>query len=297
MIADVVVVVLAVCAGAVALVVALGLTTWAQRDRVVRGAAAENATAEADLADGDPENDGTPNDGTQTDGAPDGGARNGGARNDRAQNGGTRNGRTQNDRIRNDGEDDGERVPSAADLRGQAEELAAHATAAAGRAERAMADVDTARAEYDAAEAHRDTVEAEYDAARLAYAEALRAVRAGQPEPPTPEQRERRHEVESAALAAYRRGELSIDELRAVFARAGDRDPDREALAQEAERLAARESEVRRGYDIAVAAARVAGERLHVAEVAATACTQEAVDAAIEAQVAADELGRDAERR
>jgi hypothetical protein len=265
-ISDVVVVILALCAGGIALPAALVLIVWAQDDRVVRGAG-------GDLTESGP------TDGVFTDGVFTGSALTGSVP------------------VDSGAEDEDGPALSAADLREQADELAAHATAAAGRAERATAEVDTARAERDAAEAHRDTVEAEYDAARLAYAEALRAARAGQPEPPTPEQRERRHEVESAALAAYRRGKLSIEELRAVFARTGDRDPDREALAQEAERLAARESEVRRGYDIAVAAARVAGERLHVAEVAATACTQEAVDAAIEAQVAADEVDREAERR
>jgi hypothetical protein len=49
---------------------------------------------------------------------------------------------------------------------------------------------------------------------------------------------------------------------------------------------------VRRAYDIAVAQVRVASERMHVAEVAAAATTQEAVDAAVEAQVAGDEAAR-----
>jgi hypothetical protein len=152
--------------------------------------------------------------------------------------------------------------------------------------------VEAARLAYDEAEAHRDGVEQRYDAAQRAYAGALRAVRDNQPAPPTAEQRLRRHEVDSAALAAYRRGELSVDELRAVFDRTGDRSAGQEALEQEAQRLGAREGELRRGYDIAVAAARVAGERLHVAEVAAEACAQEAVDAAVEAQLAAEALER-----
>src|SRR6201999_390173 len=107
--------------------------------------------------------------------------------------------------------------------------------------------------------------------------------------PHTAEDQHRAHEVSSAALAAYRRGELTVDELRAVFARAGDWDPEQEKREREAERLAAYEGSVRRAYDIAVAAVRVASERLHVAEVAAAATTQEAVDAAVEAQLAADQ--------
>jgi hypothetical protein len=174
----------------------------------------------------------------------------------------------------------------------QADELAAHAEHATRRAETAAAAVETVRERYAEAERRRAAIEADYDAAQARYAEALHALRAGRREPPTPDQRSRAHEVSSAALAAYRRGELSVDELRAVFARAGDWDPEQEAREREAERLAAHVGSVRRAYDIAVADVRLAGERLHVAEVAAEATTQEAVDAAVEAQVAADEAGR-----
>jgi len=183
-------------------------------------------------------------------------------------------------------------APDPAVLVAQADELAAHAEHATQRAETATADVDTARQRYAEAERRRGELETEYDAAQARYAEALRVMRAGRREPPTPEQRDRSHEVSSAALAAYRRGELTVDELRTVFARAGEWDPEQEAREREAERLAAGVGSVRRAYDIAVANARVARERLHVAEVAAEATTQEAVDAAVEAQVAADEAGR-----
>jgi hypothetical protein len=187
--------------------------------------------------------------------------------------------------------------PDPVALRAEADELAAHAERAAQRAERATAAVEAARRRHAGAEERRAAIEADFDAARAAYAEALRAVQAGRARPPTPEQRDRTHEVSSAALAAYRRGELSVDELRAVFARAGDWDPAQEARERDAERLAAYEGSVRRAYDIAVAQVRVASERLHVAEVAAAATTQEAVDAAVEAQVAADEAGRYRRRR
>jgi hypothetical protein len=185
--------------------------------------------------------------------------------------------------------------PSA--IAAQADELAAHADRAAQRAERAAAAVETGRQEYAEAEERRAAIEADYDAAQAAYAEALRVVQAGRSRPQTAEEQHRAHEVSSAALAAYRRGELSVDQLRAVFARAGDWDPAQEAREREAERLAAYEGSVRRAYDIALAVARVASERLHVAEVAAVATTQEAVDAAIEAQVAADEADRYRRRR
>jgi chromosome segregation ATPase len=174
----------------------------------------------------------------------------------------------------------------------QADELAAHAEHATLQAETATAAVEPVRERYAEAEQRRAAIEAEYDAAQARYAEALRDLRAGRKDPPSPEQRDRAHEVSSAALAAYRRGELSVDDLRVVFARAGDWDPEQEAREREAERLAADVGSLRRAYDIAVADVRLAAERLHVAEVAAEATTQEAVDAAVEAQVAADAAGR-----
>ena len=187
--------------------------------------------------------------------------------------------------------------PDPALIVAQADELAAHAELAAQRAERAAAAVEAARQRYAEAEERRSAIEADYDAAQAQYAEALRVMQAGRSRPPTAEDQHRTHEVSSAALAAYRRGELSVDQLRTVFARAGDWDPAQEAREREAERLAAYEGQVRRAYDIALAAVRVASERLHVAEVAAAATTQEAVDAAMEAQVAEDTAGRYRRRR
>ena len=182
-------------------------------------------------------------------------------------------------------------------IEAQAAEFGAHAELSAVRAERAAAAAGEARRQYAEAEKHRAAVEAEYDAAQARYAAALRAVQAGRTGPPTAEEQRRTHEVSSAALAAFRRGELSADQLRAVFARAGDWDPEQEAREREAERLAAEEGTVRRTYDAALAAVRVAAERLHIAEVAAAATTQEAIDAAVEAQLAADEAGRYQRRR
>jgi hypothetical protein len=182
-------------------------------------------------------------------------------------------------------------------LLAQADELATHAELAAGRAERAMAAFEEARHRYAAAERRRAAIEADYDTAQSAYAEALRAVQAGRATPHSDEDLHRAHEVSSAALAAYRRGELTVEELRAVFARASGRDPAQEERERQAERLAAQEGSVRRAYDIALSDVRVASKRLHVAEVAAAATTQEAVDAAVEAQLAADEADRYRRRR
>src|SRR6266545_3059635 len=145
-----------------------------------------------------------------------------------------------------------------------AKELSAHADSAA------LAD----------AEAVRTRAEAAYDAARAAYAEVLRSARAAAPDPQA-EARER--EVSRAALDAYHRGELSVEALHAVFGHA-DPSPERARREREADRLTLAESQARRAFQRAVAAARVAREELHVVEVAEAAVRQEAADAAVEAE-------------
>jgi hypothetical protein len=174
------------------------------------------------------------------------------------------------------------------DARAEAGELARYATDAAARAERATIEAEAARERYAAAEAERARIEAEYDAARDAYAQALRAVQAGRAGAPTPDEEQRDRQVTKAALAAYRRKELSVDQLRSVFSRSGQWDPAQLDREREAERRSVEESRVRRAYDRAVAGVIRASDGLHVAEVAATAYTQEAVDAAVEAQLAAE---------
>ncbi len=161
-----------------------------------------------------------------------------------------------------------------------AKELSAHADSAAAQAARARAAVQAARAALADAEAVRTRAEAAYDAARAAYAEVLRSARAAAPDPQA-EARER--EVSRAALDAYHRGELSVEALHAVFGHA-DPSPERARREREADRLTLAESQARRAFQRAVAAARVAREELHVVEVAEAAVRQEAADAAVEAE-------------
>jgi hypothetical protein len=166
-----------------------------------------------------------------------------------------------------------------------AEELAAHADSAAAQAVRAHAAMQTALAVLNHAEAVRAKAEAEYDAARTAYADALSTARAGRHGEPDAQAQEREREVSRAALAAYRRGELSVEVLRTVFGRA-DPDPAQDGREREADRLALAEARARRAFEHAVVAARMAREDLHIAEVAEEASQQEAANAAHEAQEA-----------
>jgi len=184
-------------------------------------------------------------------------------------------------------------------LRARAQALAVHAEHAARLAAVAHDEAEQARQRYATSEADRSRAEVAYDAARLAYAGALREAQAGHVEP-TPDEEERQRVVNRAALAAYKRGELSAGQLRTVFSRSGDWDPEQEERGRTAERLALDEGRTRRAYDAAVTAERLARDAAHVAETAARARTQEAVDAAVEAQVAAetaDACGRKRFRR
>jgi hypothetical protein len=160
-----------------------------------------------------------------------------------------------------------------------ADELSAHARSAAAQADRARAALDAARVALSAAEAARSGAEAAYDAARAAHTDAVREVRVAPPDA-LAEARER--DVSRAALDAYRRGELPVEVLRTVFGHP-DPDPARDARERAADRLAMAESQARRAFQQAVAAARVAREELHVAEVGDAAVRREAADAAREA--------------
>jgi hypothetical protein len=166
-----------------------------------------------------------------------------------------------------------------------AQELAVHADSAVAQAARAYAALEMAQAALAGAEDVRARAEAEYDAARAAYAQALSAARAGRHGEPDAQAQAREREVSRAALAAYRRGELSVEVLRTVFGRA-DPNPQQDQREREADRLAMAEAQARRAFEHAVVAARVAREDLHIAEVAASASHQEAIAAAQDAQEA-----------
>ena len=161
-----------------------------------------------------------------------------------------------------------------------ADELSAHAHSAAAQADRARAALDAARVALSTAEIARSAADAAYDAARAAHAEAVRDLRVA---PPDARAEARERDVSRAALDAYRRGELPVEVLRTVFGQP-DPDPARDARERVADRLALAESQARRAFQQAVAAARVARDELHVAEVADAAVRREAADAAREAR-------------
>jgi hypothetical protein len=181
---------------------------------------------------------------------------------------------------------------SPAQLRSELDQLATHAAAVSQDA--ALADASAAAAWDRCAMAERAREQAwqVYDAAQRSFDEARRQALAGrgsdtndgtdQPAGTDDGQRQ----VSRAALAAYHRGELSVEQLRELFRRAGGWDPAQQEREQEAER---RESEwrgARRAYEHTAAVERAARQVAHVAEVAAQALAEEAADAAVDADEA-----------
>jgi hypothetical protein len=91
-------------------------------------------------------------------------------------------------------------------------------------------------------------------------------------------------ETTHAAFAAYRRGDISSEQLREVFSRAGGWTPEHDRLSRRSTELRAEEAEAIRARDAAVAAEHAAGERAHQAAMTARARDDEARNAAVDAR-------------
>jgi hypothetical protein len=152
-------------------------------------------------------------------------------------------------------------------------QLGAYALAAAERAARARAEADESMEAAARAEATRD------EAWRV-----LEAADAKQAPAPVPAGRAAVDPaVTQAAFAAFRRGDLTVEELRRVWAQQQDNDPETAQREREQRQRLAVSRAARHAYEQAAAAARLARERATVAEVAAEALAGEAVEAAREA--------------
>ncbi len=112
---------------------------------------------------------------------------------------------------------------------------------------------------------------------------------------------EMQRDISMAARAAYKRGDITVEELRAVWQTVEGWDQEREEREQELLRLRAEEKEAWRRYHVATHAERSARRAVELAEVAARALIEEATDAARRAEVAkimaADCAGKTRERR
>ncbi|MEJ3750765.1 hypothetical protein WEI85_47030 [Actinomycetes bacterium KLBMP 9797] len=181
--------------------------------------------------------------------------------------------------------------PDPRQLRADAEELTAHASNALAEADRAAAAAAEVRGRLAEAERIRDDAWAAQEAAARAYQEVWAEVLAGRAAAQTSgagpiTDAEHQRALSRAALTAYRNGDISVDQLRDVWWRAGDPDPELAERERTAFRYRQEECAARRGYDRAALAARQIEQEARVAEVAAQALADEAADAAVEADEA-----------
>jgi hypothetical protein len=218
------------------------------------------------------------------------------------------------------------RRPTPADLArlmAEVDALSIQAVSAGMTAAGAEVAVATARARCRAAEWARERAWYDYDTAHLAYVSALRAGAgsdevwptastsgvwpvliprgaeptaatvtsvAGSPSrPPVPgpgDEPDLRDDVARAALAAYRRGGISVEQLRRILRHSSGWNHLHARHEREVLLRRAAEREARRRYHAAAAAERSAYQAVDVATVAARAWADEAAEAAEEARLA-----------
>jgi hypothetical protein len=176
-------------------------------------------------------------------------------------------------------------------LRSEAGELVRQAAASAVAAKSAQAAVVEARSRAHAAQQAREAAWRVFDAAQQAYTAARSDNGTSPPAEVPAEPDEDNREVTKAALAAYRRGDISVEQLNAVFRQATGWDPDQETRAKEIEARRAAESRARRLYQAAAAAERSAHQAADIAAVAARALAEESVEVAAEAKAVREALG------
>jgi hypothetical protein len=187
-------------------------------------------------------------------------------------------------------------------LRAEAGDLIRQAAATAAAAKRAQSTVEEACATREAAQQAREAAWTAFDAAQRAYEEALREASALSAKEATRDiepaaladageaEDDDKRELSRAALAAFKRGDISVEDLGAVFRQASGWDPVRELQAREVELRRTAESRARRLYQAAAAAERSAVKAADVATVAAQALAEEAVEVAAEAREVREEL-------
>lgn len=175
-------------------------------------------------------------------------------------------------------------------LRVEAGELIRQAAATAAAAKRAQLEVVEAQARALAAQQAREVAWAAFDVAQKAYEEALNTAAAIDPAAATDAEEDDKREVSRAALAAFKRGDITVDALESVFKGASGWDELHELQAREIELRRSAESRARRLYDAATAAERVAVKAADVAVVAAQALAEEAAEVAEEAAELRDTL-------
>jgi hypothetical protein len=168
-------------------------------------------------------------------------------------------------------------------LRAECEQLRELAAAAAAAAAQAATDAESAHADFVASqrsadEARRALEEVVREATELANQVAqLEHGPAGTDE-------KLQAETSHAAFAAFRRGDISAEQLREVFKRAEGWTPEHDQLSRRSNELRAQETELIRIRDSAVLAEQVSGDWARTAAITARSLDEEARTAAVDAR-------------
>jgi hypothetical protein len=156
-------------------------------------------------------------------------------------------------------------------LMAEAAQLDQQAVAAIASAERAGAEAERAKTAAAVAGQEREAAWQSIEAAQRALVDA---------EPHDPAVTEEIDpDVSRAAFGAYRRGDISVDQLQEVLRRSTGWDPSQEKQEHEAVSLRAAERAAHRRYYSAAANERSARKAAEIAEVAAQALAEEAAEA------------------
>ncbi|MCP2327490.1 hypothetical protein HDA40_005997 [Hamadaea flava] len=174
---------------------------------------------------------------------------------------------------------------SAPDCRPLVEEARELEEIAAAAFTKALEAADTAArttVELENAENHRDECDRHQVGAAHALADGLQRVSIEESAP----SREPVGEASRAAMVAYRQGAISVEQLQTLWHRIDGWDATQEEQSHELTRLRAEDVEARRRYDAAAILERSARQAYEIAQIAARALTEEAAEAAAEAQEA-----------
>jgi len=151
---------------------------------------------------------------------------------------------------------------------------------------RAQTVANQARNSSQEASSRLDTAERLYEEARKAHAESLAAT----PDPVPSNGSDADRDVARAALDAYRRGELSAEELRKVWYGTSGWDERHDEAEQRIREFRAAEVQARQQYHIALAKARAARQAEYVADTAVRALGAETAAAASELAASHDNI-------
>jgi hypothetical protein len=186
-----------------------------------------------------------------------------------------------------------------AGLRAECEQLREVAAAAAAAAAQAATEAESAHAAFV-------TTQLAADEARRALEDLLRESTevsnqiAQLERAPSDANEKLQAETSHAAFAAYRRGDISAEQLREVFKRAEGWTPEHDRLSRRTNELRAQETELIRIRDAAILAEQVAGDVARTAAITARSLDEEARTAAVDARgrcAAADACERGNRRR